>query len=150
MLHIPLNIGKNGFLRDADLKTSIINSIEILMQTPIGGNPSDPQYGFVFNNFRFEIFNENEGTILENANSDARSISRNVLYDKKISGTSRNINTFAIDLKEALARYEPRLEDVTVSMSYVRIERMIYFRIRGVIVDTHEPFSYDTQIKAWN
>lgn len=150
MLQIPLSINKTGFRRDADLKESITNAIEMLLQTPLGANPSDPHYGFIFNNFRFEIFNEDEGTVYESVRDTSTAAAHNAYYDKKISGTSKNVNTFAIDLKNAIDIYEPRLENVNVSMSYVRKERQIYIRIRGIISSTQEPYTYDTSIRTWN
>ena len=84
MLQIPLSINKTGFRRDADLKESITNAIEMLLQTPLGANPSDPHYGFIFNNFRFEIFNEDEGTVYESVRDTSTAAAHNAYYDKKI------------------------------------------------------------------
>ena len=70
-------------------------------------------------------------------------------YQKKVSGNSRNINTFATDLKEIVTKYEHRLTDVAATMSYVRDERKIYITVTGTIIDTQENYKYDTTLKIW-
>ena len=72
------------------------------------------------------------------------------IYDKKISGSSKSINTFASELKDSIIKYERRLEDVSVSMTYIREERQIYITIKGVIVSTKENYVYKQTIRVWN
>ena len=72
------------------------------------------------------------------------------LYTKKISGNSKNINTFATELKTAVERYETRLENVTATMSYVREERKVYVTVTGIIRSTQEKYKYDTILNIWN
>jgi predicted component of type VI protein secretion system len=72
------------------------------------------------------------------------------IYDKKISGSSKSINTFASELKDAVIKYEHRLEEVSVSMTYIREERQIYITVKGVIVSTKENYVYKQTIKVWN
>ena len=115
------------------------------MTTPLGSCVSDPNFGFILNNLRFEIFNENEGVVLNSIEDD-----NSELYEKKISGSSRNINTFAIELKQLIEHYEPRIEDVLVTMSYVREHRKIYITVKGQISETEEPYQYQTNIRVWN
>ena len=105
-------------------------------------------YGFVFNNMRFEIFDEHEGviynsgdTIYENGMQD--------LYTKKISGSSKNMNTFAAELKEAVKLYEKRLDDISVTMTYIREERLIYITIKGTIVSTKEDYVFTNTLRVW-
>ena len=74
----------------------------------------------------------------------------NDLYNKKISGNSKNFNTFATELKEAIIKYEPRLENVTATMSYIREERKIYVTVTGIIAETKEKYQYDTILNIWN
>ena len=47
-------------------------------------------------------------------------------------------------------KYEPRLTDVSATMSYVRDERKIYITVTGVIIDTREKYKYDTTLKIWS
>ena len=140
---IPLNIRK-GRLGNENRKDSIDSHIELLLSTPEGGCISDPEFGFVFNNLRFEIFDENEGVVL-NSDSD-----RSTLYEKKISGTSRNVNTFAVELKRQIEKYEQRLSEVQVTMAYIREHRKIYITVRGIISETRTEYQYQTSLNVWN
>ena len=140
---IPLNIRK-GRLGNENRKDSIDSHIELLLSTPEGGCISDPEFGFVFNNLRFEIFDENEGVVL-NSDSD-----RSALYEKKISGTSRNVNTCAVELKRQIEKYEQRLSEVQVTMAYIREHRKIYITVRGIISETRAEYQYQTSLNVWN
>ena len=141
---IPLQIKTGALATYTDVKESIDAYMELLLTTPVGSCVSDPNFGFILNNLRFEIFNESEGVVL-NAEEE-----RSELYDKKVSGSSRNINTFAIEPKQLIEHYEPRLEDVLVTMSYVREHRKIYITIKGVITETQTNYQYQTSIRIWN
>lgn len=140
---VPLTIRK-GRLGNENRKDSIDSHIELLLSTPEGGCISDPEFGFVFNNLRFEIFDENEGVVL-NSDSD-----RSTLYEKKISGTSRNVNTFAVELKRQIEKYEQRLSEVQVTMAYIREHRKIYITVRGIISETRAEYQYQTSLNVWN
>ena len=140
---IPLQIKSGALATYTDVKDSIDAYIELLLTTPVGSCISDPDFGFILNNLRFEIFNENEGVVLNSEECN------NELYDKKISGSSRNVNTFAIELKQRIEQYEPRLEDVQVTMSYVREHRRIYITVRGIISQTQTNYSYQTSMRIW-
>ena len=140
---IPLQINSGVLATYTDVKESIDAHVELLLTTPVGSCVSDPNFGFILNNLRFEIFNENEGVVL-NADEDSSE-----LYEKKVSGSSRNVNTFAIELKQLIEHYEPRLEDVLVTMSYVREHRKIYITIKGVIIETQTNYQYQTSIRIW-
>lgn len=140
---IPLTIRK-GRLGNENRKDSIDSHIELLLSTPEGGCVSDLEFGFVFNNLRFEIFDENEGVVL-NSDSD-----QSALYEKKISGTSRNVNTFAVELKRQIEKYEQRLSEVQVTMAYIREHRKIYITVRGIISETRAEYQYQTSLNVWN
>ena len=143
-VRIPLGVQKGRLWKAQDMKTSIDSYIELLMMTPEGGCVSDPEFGFIFNNLRFEIFDENEGVVL---NSD---LEHSAIYEKKISGSSRNINTFAVELKRLIEKYEKRLSDVLVTMSYIREHRKIYITVRGTIIETKAEYKYQTTLNVWN
>ena len=143
-VRIPLGVQKGRLWKAQDMKTSIDSYIELLMTTPEGGCVSDPEFGFIFNNLRFEIFDENEGVVL---NSD---LEHSAIYEKKISGSSRNINTFAVELKRLIEKYEKRLSDVLVTMSYIREHRKIYITVRGTILETQTEYQYQTRLDVWN
>ena len=143
-IQIPLMLKKGGLMRTPDWITSIDSHTELMLTTPEGACVSDPEFGFIFNNLRFEIFDENEGVVL---NSD---MERSELYEKKISGSSRNVNTFAVELKRQIEKYEKRLSEVSVTMSYIREHRKIYITVRGVIIETKAGYQYQTELRVWN
>ena len=147
-LSIPLQITDKGFLREESLDKSIAEAITMLLQTPCQSCVADPQYGFIFKNMRFEIFNESDGTVY-NSTGDL-SLSEQRLYKMKVSGSSKNINTFASELKEAIIKYEPRLSDVSTTMTYVREEKIIHVAVKGIITETGKEYQYKTTIRIWN
>lgn len=148
-ISIPLHIEKGGLARTPDPKQAIDSSLALLMTTPCYSSAADPQYGFIFNNLRFEIFNENEGVVYNS--SQAKGVAETLLdlYGKKISGSSNNLNTFAAELKQTVDTYEKRLRDVAVSMTYIREERKIYVTIKGVIVESGKRYQYSSIINVW-
>lgn len=141
----PFVITKSGFLLAHSVKESIDSFLHLLIGSTCGECCIDPQFGFVFNNMRFEIFNEQQGVIYNSKQDETED--ENSLYSKKISGNSRNLNTFSSELKSAIEHYERRLEDVMATMSYVRSERMIYITVTGVIAESKEKYRYETTIK---
>lgn len=144
MLSIPLQLTDQGFLLEERLDKSIDKAISMLLETPCYSCAADPQYGFVFKNLRFEMFNENEGTVYDSLNKSDRG-----LYAKKVSGSSKNISTFALELQKAITTYEPRLSDVVVTMTYIREEKLVYVSIKGTILATSTPYQYQTTIRIW-
>ena len=147
-LSIPLQVKNKGFAREKSLKKSLDESLYMLLTTPRYNNMSDPEYGFIFNNMRFEIFDEHEGVIY---NSGDTIYDRGIkdVYNKKISGSSKNMNTFAAELKEVVKNYEKRLSDVAVTMTYIREERLIYVTIKGVIIQTKEDYVFTSTLRVW-
>ena len=148
-ISIPLQLTPKGLQRDDGLKRSIDANMHLIITAERFSTPADPQFGFVFNNLRFEMFNENEGVVYDSGDTDTMSNIQGA-YDKKISGSSKSINTFAAELKTAISKYEDRLENISVSMTYIREERLIYITVKGVIISTKEDYIYDQTIKVWN
>ncbi len=148
-IRIPLQLTKKGIRVDDKLKKAIDAVIYLIITTERFSTPADPQFGFVFNNLRFEMFNENEGVVYDSGDTDSMSNIQNI-YGKKISGSSKSINTFAAELKTAIEKYETRLENIAVSMTYIREERQIYITVKGVIADTKEEYIYNQTIRVWN
>lgn len=146
-LTIPLQITNKGFQREERLDKSIHSAIAMLLQTPYYSCPTDPQFGFVFKNMRFEIFNENDGTI-EYPKEDLSPRDQR-LYGMKVSGSSKNLNTFAAELKEAVVRNEPRLSEVSATLTYLREEKKIYVTVKGIITETGKDYQYQTIINIW-
>lgn len=148
-ISIPLLLTPKGLQREDGLKRSIDANLYLIITTERFSTPADPQFGFVFNNLRFEMFNENEGVVFDSGDTESMSNLQGA-YDKKISGSSKSVNTFAAELKAAITKYEERLEKISVSMTYIREERQIYITVKGVIVSTKEDYIYDQIIKVWN
>ena len=96
-ISLPLNVGPKGLSREEKLKKSIDSSISLILSTAQFSTPADPQFGFVFNNLRFEMFNENEGVVYDSGDTDSMDGLQGI-YDKKISGSSKSIHTFASEL----------------------------------------------------
>lgn len=148
-LHLPLEIVPSGMARSTTLKESIDNMLHLIITTPRGAAAADPEFGFVFNNFSFENFNESDGTVYS-SQKEAIDDTLRTLYNKKISGSSKSLNTFAYELRDAIKTYEPRLTDITASMTYIREERHIYILVKGTIRETKEDYQYSTIFKIWN
>lgn len=148
-IRIPLQLTQKGISCDDKLKKSIDAVINLIITTERFSTPADPQFGFVFNNLRFEMFNENEGVVYDSGDTDFMNNIQNI-YDKKISGSSKSINTFAAELKSAIEKYETRLENIAVAMTYIREERQIYITVKGTISDTKEDYVYNQTIRVWN
>ncbi len=143
-LKTPLQVVSGSLLRSENLEQSVAESLQLLMDTPLGSWPADPDYGFVFSTLRFEIFDENEGTVFSSHDH------QNPIYKKKISGSSKNLQTFAADLKQSIEVYEPRLLTPKVVMTYLREQRQIVVEISGVLSETDEAFQYNSVINVWN
>jgi hypothetical protein len=148
-ISIPLQLTGKGLRREDDQKKAIDATIGLIMSTERFSTPADAQFGFVFNNLRFEMFNENEGVIFDSGDTDTMNYVQGI-YDKKISGSSKSINTFAAELKTAIMKYEQRLDDISVSMTYIREERKIYITVKGVITSSREDYVFNKVIKVWN
>lgn len=149
-LQLPLSINNSTLKREEKTETSINAFLSLLLSTPCNSCVADPDFGFVFNNLRFEIFDENEGVVFDSFNEKHDSNNYEDLYVKKISGTSKNLNTFAVELKKVIEKYEKRLTQIAVSMTYVRDERKIYVNVKGYIPELEKDYQYISHIKIWH
>ena len=146
-LLLPLQVSNGKLSRAADPKMAVDAFLDLLVLSPCGSCAADPQFGFVFNNLKFEIFNENEGVIYNAHNTDATAAG---LYGKKVSGTSKSVNTFATELKQTIERYETRLSEVSVSMTYLKGQKKIQVHVEGNLTESGEAYRYDAHIDLWN
>lgn len=133
-LSLPIAIQRGSIVRTDSITDAITANLMLLVSTPRYLTAADPHFGFVFNNMKFENVNEREG----------------VVYNRKLSGSSKNINTYAAELQQTIRAFEPRLEDVKVSMTYIREEKQIYTTVDGVVSDTQKPYRFTTTIKVWH
>lgn len=147
-LSLPLTIGKKGLEQNENQKKSIDQMVSLLLSSAKGSCVADPDFGFIFNNMRFENINENEGVVYNNGeHTEANDLD---VYEKKVSGTSKNLNTFAAEMSNEIGQYEKRLKDVVVNMTYVREQRKIIVTVLGTIKETNESYKYTTLMKVWN
>lgn len=144
-LTTPLYISNGKLSRTPDTKESIDQAIELLLHTPVGSVPTDPDYGFALTGLMFENFDEAQGTVYDGGTEEEKPI-----YHLKLSGSSKNLQTFASELNEAIKTYEPRLRDVSTVMTYIRQNRTIIVAIRGMIAKNKALYEYRTTIKVWN
>lgn len=143
-IRLPLQIENGMIATDQKMKQSINKHIDVLLSTAKGTVTCDHEYGFEFSALRFENFNENEGTVFtKDSNPDN-------VYQKKVSGSSKNLLTFAAEFNNQLNKYEPRLENTNVAMTYIREERLIVITIRGTVKEINIPYQYKTTIKVWS
>ena len=133
-LSIPLTIRQGSLLRTDSAEEAITAYLTLLVGSTRYLTAPDPSFGFAFNNLKFENINEREG----------------VVYDHKLSGSSKNLNTFAAELQKTIVQYEPRLQDVKVNMTYVREEKQIYTTVDGIVSETQKPYRFTTTIKVWH
>ena len=119
--------------RSDNINDAVTGYLNLLVGTTRYITAADPEFGFVFNNLKFENVNEKEG----------------VVYNRKLSGSSKNLNTYAAELQQAISRYEQRLKDVKVSMTYIREEKRVYTTVNAVMAATQKPYQYSTAIKVW-
>ena len=87
-ISLPLQVGSRGLTREEKLKKSLDASISLILSTPLFSTPADPQFGFVFNNLRFEMFNENEGVVFDSGDTDTMNNLQG-LYVKSRRSSSR-------------------------------------------------------------
>jgi len=140
----PLQIASGALVRTDSLRESLDNFLTMYLNTPKGNFIPDPEYGFVFTGLRFELFDERSGTVYDSKRGN------DPIYDKKISGTSKNLQTFAADFNEYVRTNEPRLVNVSTVMTYIREQRQILLVVRGMVVQTGEPYEYRTLVNVWN
>lgn len=149
-LTTPLRIAGGRLVRTGDTAQSVSDFLSLLLSTACGSMGADPDFGFVFNNLRFEIFDEREGVVYDSTSAVHDRNNPDDLYSKKVSGTSRNLDTFAQELKKAIECYEHRLSDVSVSMLYTRETRSIAVTVEGHIAGMEKQYVYHNNIKIWN
>ncbi|HBJ76897.1 MAG TPA: hypothetical protein DDY68_03570 [Porphyromonadaceae bacterium] len=152
-ISIPLRVNfRKGVIERLDnVKKSIDCFIDLILTSPRHSSISDFDFGFIFMNLKFENFNELDGVVSKGKGGiDDTLTSEHLLYEKKISGTSKNMNTFAAELKETIEKYEKRLTDVSVTMSYVGNQKQVFIIVTGYIPSLKEDYKYETTLNVWN
>lgn len=149
MIAIPLNIKPTGLDRCDNTQESIDQALSLLLMTPCYSSVADPHYGFIFNNLKFEIFNENEGMVYNSSSLSGIFEGPEGLYDKKITGTSKSLNTFAAEFRKTISEYEKRLSNIAVTMTYIREEQLIHVTVKGTITETGKDYQFKSTINVW-
>jgi len=111
------------------LKESIDNFIDLLVVSPNGSFKADYNFGFVFQNFRYENCDANEE-----------------INSKKLYGMSLNRNNYAYDLKCTIEEYESRLKNVEVKMNYEPKIKQISLEISGKYEEDYTEKKYEKKI----
>lgn len=52
--------------------------------------------------------------------------------------------------EKAIEQYENRLTEVSVSMTYLKSQKLIQIVVEGRLVETNAPYKYTTSINLWN
>ena len=105
---------ENNYVENTE--KSISGFIALMVDSSNGSFRPDLQFGFSLKNFRFE-------------NSDWG----NRINNKKIEGKSGNPNNYALDLKNAILKYEPRLLDPEVKIELNRDNKEVTLIITGLL-----------------
>ena len=115
-IKIPVTITESFTKENATrkLKESIDSFIDLLVVSPHGSFKADYNFGFVFQNFRYENCDSNEQ-----------------INSKRLFGISVNKNNYAYDLKLAIEAYESRLANVEVRMGYDAKIKEISLEVTG-------------------
>ena len=111
------------------LQESIDNFLDLLVVSPNGSFKADYNFGFVFQNFRFENCDSNEQ-----------------INSKKLYGVSVNKNNYAHDLKLAIEEYETRLKNVEVRMSYDAKVKKVSLDVTGKYEEDYVEKKYQKNI----
>ncbi|HOY32277.1 MAG TPA: hypothetical protein PKW80_10395 [Bacteroidales bacterium] len=161
-IKIPFQIKKGLIETEEDIKQSINEFIELIVSSFGKSFKPESDFGFGFKNFKFEIFDEINGTIMNKKRPDKllaktngkreKEIYKNGNddYSKKINETSKNSNSFAYDLKKIIEKYECRLKDVYVDMKYTQKEKMITLLIKGKINNERgNDYTHEISFQVW-
>ena len=97
---LPLQIEKGQLTQAKNPKEAIDAFIELLLTTPCQSCVADRQFGFIFNNLKFEIFNENEGVIYNSA-TEEEDVSVTMSYIKNLKKIHVNIEGTLLETNEA-------------------------------------------------
>jgi len=132
--NIPLDFTKKSLYNSNfqhDDETSIATFIELLVTSPNGVFKPDAQFGFSLKNCRFE-----------NANSEDK------IHGKKIGGKSINPN-YAKDLNEVIKKFEPRLINTEVNITFSKDNSEVSISISGILEETKKAYKQDIKFHIW-
>jgi len=143
-------------LDESNLKASIDSFLGLLIASNKYDSIADEEFGFCLEDFRFETFDLEKARFHENfpvrdpsENTDLRDV-RDNLYMKRLTGNSKNADTFARELKNTIERYERRLKEVSVSMDFQQYGRVIHIIVTGKINNPSNAIYYNEfNVDVW-
>jgi hypothetical protein len=159
-IKIPFQINNGEIASEKDDVQSINKFVQLIVSSYWKSFKPESDFGFGFKNFKFEIFDEINGTIL-NKKMNEKLINKpggkkipdkrtDADYSKKINETSKNSNSFAFDLKNTIEKYECRLKGVYVDMKYGQREKKITLLIKGKINNEKEDdYAHEISFLVW-
>ncbi len=138
---IPLNFSRGNFYEtncsideekpEKNIERSIADFIKLLVSSPNGSFKPDSRFGFSLKNCRFE-------------NTD----SKDEIHEKKIRGKSDNFN-YARDLKEAIAQFEPRLQNTKVEIVFNKENSKGIISVSGILTHSKKEFKQNIEFHIW-
>lgn len=142
-IKIPFQIVNGNVEQETDLKKSVNQFLDMLVSTAIGQFKADPDFGFVFKNFRFENFDEKQRTVANMRDDE-------LLNGYKITGSSKNPKNFAYMLKRNVEQYEPRLTISEVTMDYSAQKHNVRLLVSGQFkTDKQQAYSHAISFHVW-
>jgi len=126
------NCIKNNDSIEKNIEKSITNFITLLVNSPNGSFKPDFSFGFSLKNYRFE-------------NTD----SEDKINQRKIEGKSDNVNNYAIDLKEAIKRFETRLQYPEVRIDFDKKQSEVTIYISGILTNTKKEYNQEIKFYIW-
>ena len=130
-IKIPIELTRRFFEKNAivNTETSIDNIIDLIVTSPNGSFRADYNFGFAFQNTRFQNGDENDQ-----------------IEEKKISGDSINKDSYASELKSAIEAYELRLKNIRVKMGYNPENKNVSLDISGMYEEGYSEKRYRKNI----
>jgi len=126
------NCVKGNESDEKSMEKSIANFVALLVNSPNGSFKPDYQFGFSLKNYRFE-------------NTD----SEDKINQRKIEGRSDNVNNYAIDLKEAIRRFETRLQNPEVKIEFNKKQSEVTIFIAGTLANTKKEYQQEIKFHIW-
>lgn len=138
---------KNG------LKPSIDAFLDLLINSGKNSFKADLDFGFSFEDYRFEIYNPEVALFHNNKKTKKKDLIGSIedpADQYKIVGSSVNSGTFAQDLRNTIVQYEQRLKNVEVSMELAARGTLLVISVNGIINDGYDtPYTYLSKIRIW-
>lgn len=156
-ISLPFTIqDSEGIKKEPNLKESIRSFLNLLVSCALKSCEADPEFGFVFNNYRFENIDESTGKFHDNHSDPSEPFHQYHQY--RINGSINNVDSFAKELGKNIEKYEPRLilnstsKDKGVITKYNEKERAVSIEINGTVrgdLSEDNGFTHKILIRIW-